>query len=279
MVVFAIKQTECRQMNAPINTLQLMPQWADINDVLERVLETEHFIVFVNKSGDCDYKTSDDYDATGPKDKAKHGKLMSEAAEVEQLSHDFLPHKNRIAFKKLICEGIVRCLEHDYVSSKAAFQAARNYLERRQNRQSRQWYLSAAIVITTIVTAPFAIYVAYVLPNPLSALVQHGLYVQAGFVGALFSIILRMGKTSFDSDAERHIHYWEAGVRILAGGIAALLITLAVKAKMLLANFINQENEMYALLFLCIAAGALEKWVPSLIAGVNKQKLGTETKE
>jgi hypothetical protein len=266
-------------MNTPINPLQLMPQWADINNALERVLEADEFFVFINTDGNCDYKTSDVYDKTGPKDKAKYARLMSEAAEVENLSHEFLPYTSKLAFKKLVAEGIVRCLEHEYAAAKLAFQAARSYLERRQNRQSRQWYLTAAVVVTTLLAAPFFIYLGYIAPAPLTTFTQHLLFVEAGFIGALFSIMWRMGKTSFDSDADRNIHQWEAAVRIIGGGIAATLVMLAVKAKMLLANFITTDNEIYAMLFLCMAAGALEKWVPSLIAGVGKQKLDTDSKD
>jgi hypothetical protein len=258
------------------NPHQLLPQWIDL-DVMERALETEHFIVFVNMKGNCDYKTSDAYDTAGAKDPAKHGRMMSEATEIENLDHGFLSEENKIAFKKLICEGIARSLEHEYTAAKAAYQAARSYLERRQNQKSRQWYLSAAVVVSLILIVPFLLYTSDMTLQDMSPRVRDSIYVECGFVGALFSIILRMGKTSFDFGADRALHYWEAGLRIVAGGIAAMLIMLAVKAKILLANFVTADNEIYTLMFICICAGALEKWVPSLIASVGKQKLDMST--
>jgi ABC-type Fe3+-siderophore transport system permease subunit len=260
-------------MNAPNNPLQLLPQWANINDVQERILETNQFIIFINAEGNCDYMTSDDYDKSGPKDPGKHGRLMSEATHIEQLSHGFLSATDKIAFKKLIGEGIARSFEHEYIAAKAAFQNARNYLERRQNRQSRVWYMSAAVVVTAILGIPFWAYVALTLEKGLSPMVQTIQYIEYGLLGALFSIMWRMGKTAFDSDAERNVHYWEAFVRIIGGGIAALIIMFAVKAKILFANFVTPENEVYSLGFICVAAGMLEKWAPSLIASAGKQKV------
>lgn len=262
-------------MNDSVVDLQLSPQWANLN-VLDRVLETEHFIVFVNKLELCDYKTSDEYDRTVPKDKAKYARLISEAANVENSPHVFLSTHDKIAFKRLICEGIARTLEHEYAAAKTAFESARAFLGRRQNEQSREWYLSAAAITTGVLLGVLIIVslAAYwTNTDPLSGLRIYLVFVELGFVGALLSIIVRMGKTSFDFGARRRLHYWEASMRVLAGGIAAMVVVFAVKAKLLFASLIGTENETMALMFLSVAAGALEKWIPSLIASVGKQKI------
>jgi hypothetical protein len=266
---------------AESDILQLSPQWADL-PVRERVLETEDFIVFINNTLCCDYKTSDKYDATEPKDKGKYARLMSEASNIENSPHSFLAEIDKIAFKRLVCEGIARILEHEYTAAKAAFEAAASYLSRRQNEQSREWYLAAA----TIATASFllALVVVQLWANwanipPMSGNLAYLAYVELGFVGALLSIIVRMGKTSFDFGAQQRLHYWEATMRVVAGGIAALVAVFAVKAKLLFATVVGSDTEVMFLMFISVAAGALEKWIPSLIASVGKQKISMSSKE
>jgi hypothetical protein len=253
----------------------LLPQWAKL-DVRERVLETEDFIVFINKSECCDYKTSEKFDAKPAVDTAKYARLMSEASHVENAPHVFLSTHDKIGFKRLICEGIARTLEHEYSAAKAAFEAAKAYLERRQNEQSREWYLSAATFTTGGLLAVLLVVLSIAYLNQvelLAGLRTYMVYIELGFVGALLSIIVRMGKTSFDFGAKKQLHYWEAAMRIVAGGIAAMVAVFAVKAKILFGGLVNPENEIMFLMFLSVAAGALEKWIPSLIASVGKHKI------
>jgi hypothetical protein len=266
---------------AESDILQLLPHWADL-PVRERVLETNDFIVFINAALCCDYKTSDKYDATEPKDKGKYGRLMSEASNIENAPHGFLADIDKIAFKRLVCEGIARTLENEYTAAKVAFEAAAAFLSRRQNEQSREWYLAAATASTASFLAILILaqlWANWTGTSPMAGLFGYLVYVELGFVGALLSIIVRMGKTSFDFGAQQRLHRWEATMRIVAGGIAALVVVFAVKAKLLFATVVGTETEMMFLMFLCVAAGALEKWIPSLIAAVGKQKISASSKE
>ncbi|WP_027867756.1 hypothetical protein [Massilia alkalitolerans] len=268
-------------MSDTANELQLSQQWADL-DVLERVLETDDFIVFINKSECCDYKTSDKYDAKPPTDKAKYARLISEASNVENSPHIFLSRHDKIGFKRLICEGIARTLENEYSAAKAAYEAAKAYLERRQNEQSREWYLSAAAITTGALLLVLAVVALVCNLNQVELMAGLGaylVYVELGFVGALLSIVFRMGKTSFDFGAKQRLHYWEACMRVIVGGIAAMVAVFAVKAKLLFGGLVNPDNEVMFLMFLSVAAGALEKWIPSLIASVGKHKISTSSGE
>jgi len=261
------------------NNLGLMPQWADLN-VYERVLETEDFIVFINDAVCCDYKTSDRLDAKGPKDKAKYARLMSEAAHIENSPHSFLTDQDKLSFKRLICEGIARILEDEYTVAKIALEAATAFLERRQNEQSREWYLLASACTTLVLltlTGGIQLWAYLTSMSPTKGVLEYIIYITLGFVGALLSIIFRMGRTSFDYGARKNLHYLEAVMRILAGGITAFVAALAVKAKILFASVSASNIELEFLMFISIAAGALEKWIPSVIAAVGKQKLGTHS--
>lgn len=257
------------------NDLGLLPQWADLN-VCERVLETEDFIVFINDAICCDYKTSTALDAKGPKDKGKYARLMSEAAHVENSPHSFLTDQDKLSFKRLICEGIARILEDEYTAAKLALEAAMSFLERRQNEQSREWYLLASAsttLVLLVLTGAIELWAYLTSTSPTKGVLEYVIYITLGFVGALLSIIFRMGRTSFDYGARKHLHYLEAAMRILAGGITAFVAALAVKAKILFAAVSASNIELEFLMFVSIAAGALERWIPSVIAAVGKQKL------
>jgi len=88
----------------------------------------------------------------------------------------------------------------------------------------------------------------------------------AGALGATLSIITRMGKVQLDCLSGRPLHYMEGASRVIAGALSGLLVYLALLSGQLLPGLLNATNPQVAMLFAAFAAGASERWAPSIVS-------------
>ena len=91
----------------------------------------------------------------------------------------------------------------------------------------------------------------------------------SGAVGALFSILTRLGAIPLDPSAGKSLHKLEGRARILAGAIGAVIAELAVYLSLVLGVLKNFGNP--ALLFIALIAGTSERLVPTIIKRTETQ--------
>jgi hypothetical protein len=94
----------------------------------------------------------------------------------------------------------------------------------------------------------------------------------AGGVGALFSVILRMGASNLDAAAGKGLHYLEGVSRIVCGSISAFLVALAVQTEIIVPVFSKIEKTHIAMILAGLIAGASERLAPSIISAVEGNK-------
>ena len=92
-----------------------------------------------------------------------------------------------------------------------------------------------------------------------------------GALGALLSVILRMGKSNLDFNASKKLHYLEGSSRVVAGIISALIVAICIKSGILLPIFAKIESTHIAMILGGLVAGASERFAPSIINKLNNQ--------
>src|SRR5213594_3709981 len=121
-------------------------KWSEL-DIHYLILETDDFIVCLDRDLDVDWKTSKKYDEVGPKDSQKHHEMLNRAASLECIPNDHHPKNVRLNFKRMVAEGVARSLDHDYDSAETMLEKARAYISDRNVEAARYWQLFTACVL------------------------------------------------------------------------------------------------------------------------------------
>ena len=243
------------------------------------VMESEgDFIVFIDPEIDVDWITSKKFDDQGYKDLEAHNNILNRTALLESLpTHDLDP-KIRLSYKRMLGEAIARSLSHDYINGEKILDESEIFIKARNEELARFWYLSSSGLLTFVVMVcgfiawEERVIVCQTVGDTLFWLVIASI---AGAIGALLSIIMRMGKTSLDSSAGRGLHQLESVSRIVAGMISAVLVGLAVYAEIIFPIFNKLNNGKAFLVLIALVAGASERWAPSIIESLEKQGAST----
>lgn len=246
-------------------------QWAGIRHKTKLlILETEDFIVIVDQDERVYWETVDSYDAKGGhKDMRAWNDFLNRSAYVEITPCGHLNAATRLDFKRLIAEATARALDNDFANTEKMLVDAIAFVTKRNQETSRLWYLSASGTVTAIVLLFGAVF-WLCRTDAIASMDMAAFYVVisavAGVVGAMLSIILRMGKAHLDCSSGRKLHYFEAVSRVAAGCISGAIMYLAIKAGVVGVAVLDAPNSISGQLLLAFVAGASERWMPSIIS-------------
>lgn len=236
------------------------------------IISTDKYIVFIDHDGDVDWETSKEYDKNAPNEAnynlSSYNNALNSAALLEVIPCTGLSKRTKLAFKRLIAEGLGCAFDHDYVTADIMFQKASEYVRLRGEEVSRSWYLSASSFAALPFLAIALLTIA--LRSWLQQVITlNGVWLViascAGAIGALLSIIARTGKLNFDNAAGRRLHNFEGTSRILAGSISGLLAGLAVRSELLFGNIIHENKMNLVMTAIALIAGTSERLVNSII--------------
>jgi len=252
--------------------------WADCRDTLRHlVLESKEYIVFVDTSIDLDWKTSTSFDNRERKDSTQHHAILNRIALLESTPSDFLSDSIRLNFKRLLGEALVRSFDDDYDNAFQILDKAGSYLAARGLEKARIWYLkSAAQVAIGAAIVGLAVWLLRNWASPL--LGEVALYsllaIAGGALGALFSVIMRLGKAALDPAAGEELHASEGRFRVVGGMISACLASLCVYGGLILPVLGNDHRTHVGMLLAGFLAGGSERFAVSIIGrfeGANKE--------
>lgn len=243
-------------------------KWPD-HEIFFLIYEDDEFIVSLDNNLSVDWQTSDKYDETGPKDRQRHNNILNHAADLECTPNDHLRNNVRLNFKRMIGEGVARSLDHDYDSADAMLEKARAYITDRNVESARYWQLCTVCVLLPI----FALS-SVALWTYRNFLIQAWgdipyfliLAAAVGPLGAVLSMIFRMGRNFSTSEAPCRLHILEACSRVFAGCFSGFLIAGSVKLGLILPVFRDVGQTHLAMILAAMASGASERWAPSLIS-------------
>lgn len=254
-------------------------RWPEM-DIRYLVLEEATFIVCIDSELDVDWSTNSGF--LGLDDKTRLHEILNRVALLESLPIYSLPEQIRLSYKRMLGEAVARSLSDDYPNAIKALDSAEGFINARNGELARFWYLSAGGgYVIVIALAGLLLWFSRVGAKVLLGDTLFWLTIAAvsGAVGALFSIIMRMGKSNLDCSAGKLLHQLESASRITAGMISAMLIALAVYTDFIFTAFAKTGNKQVVIVLAALIAGASERWAPSLIEHIEKQGLQTDKRK
>ena len=238
------------------------------------IISTKDYIVFLDHENDIDWKTSDAFDAKvqTPQEKKEYYLTKNEIDSAENIPTNHLEKKVIIGFKRLLGEALVRAFECDNENARKMVKLAQDYVFQRNIEQSRYMFLTSCLFTTAlslIIGVLCWTFREFLILNIGNTAFYVILSVLVGSLGALLSVILRIGKTVLDFNATKDLHYLEGLSRILAGMISAFIVALCIKVGILLPIFTKLQSTNIAMLLGGLVAGASERLAPSLISKLD----------
>ena len=246
--------------------------WPDLKEIKYLVYENETFIVWIDMDIDIDWSLNDKYDEKYHPDEEKQNALFNYVATLECIPSDHLKENIRLNYKRMIGEAIVRNLKNDFENAFKMAKSAEMFILERNKEHSRLWYLTASGLSAIIITfLGLVLWLSRIFIQPIFG--ETTFYVLlascGGALGALFSVIMRIGKMDLNPAGGIKLHYAEGVSRIVAGMISAIIIASCVKLQLLIPIFTNTNNTQLAMILAGIFAGISERWIPSLVTKIE----------
>ena len=249
-------------------------KWGEL-DLRHLVIDTEYYIVFVDSKLELDWITSKEFDDKGHSDLEKHNNVLNKIALLECKPNDSLPEKITLDFKRLLGEALARSLSSDYETANNLLNNADTYIRERGEELSRQWYLltagktSLAVLIAGLVAWLFRDSIVLIVGKQFFI---YGITMVSGALGALLSIIMRMGKENLNCHAGKNLHELESRYRIFAGMLSALLAALAISNGIIFPILSKSSSAGISLVFVGFLGGMSERFAPSILSKLDDKK-------
>ena len=251
------------------------------------VRRTKDYIVHIDaEDSRLDWETSASYDKKQESDplyiRSRYNSVHCDVAVLEARPCLGLDQRVTIEFRTLLGEALVCAFENDYETADKMITAAAAYIDARSQEKSRLWYLDACMW-TAVPCALLAVIFA-INKNALTASIGVSLFwtvlaAFSGAIGALFSVILRIGRLSVDCASGKTLHDLEGFSRILAGAISGTFVAIAFFSGIFFPAVVQAEKSHYAIILLAMLSGISERSAVSLIAKFQSEKLDINTNE
>ncbi|QWA30541.1 hypothetical protein [Pseudomonas sp. RC3H12] len=243
-------------------------RWGD-KDVKYLVIETVGYIVYIDSTNTLDWETSKEYDSDNQLGQANRQKILSQIGLLECKPNNHIPERFSLDFKRLLGEALACALENEFETAASILASAESYLKNRSEEISREWYLKeAGKTVCVILLAGILVWIFREQTKSVigSLAFQLVLTAVAGAMGALLSIIMRMGGEKLDCHVGKTIHELESRYRVIAGMLSAIFVYLAVNSGLV---FSFAEKGGAGFLFIGFLAGLTERLAPSISAKVT----------
>jgi hypothetical protein len=268
--------SKARQSHEVPQRVTLSPQWKNLQTLARvLILDTSDFCVVLDDELDVDWETTPAYDAVRDSMGLSYGLLFNRISALQAIPIRHLSRDLKLAYRRMIGEATARGLEGDTNSGSAILDVAEEFIRARNAELARRWYLfgSFAAAAVAIILATLAWFCCRNRTPPSDVAGDILAVGFGGALGAMLSILLRVGNAPLDPAAGPQLHYIEAAARILTGVIGATVVLAAIKANLLLPHL----RDPYGLLLACLAGGAVERLGWTLIDKVRV--LSTEGSE
>jgi hypothetical protein len=225
------------------------------------------YIVFLATNDLLDWQTMPSIDAEIAKlPKTEVSAVHNRATEVFAMPKEHLTADQKLNIRKMVGEGYARLFDLDPKSALEMMNTAGAYASARNQEIARGWQLTGTVWAAIVFCAVGC--VAWLFRSLLRQGLGELPFVLlvgfcAGAVGALFSVLTRLGTNSLDPSAGERLHVLEGRARVAAGAIGSVFAILAVHLSLILGVLTKFGNP--ALIFIALVAGASERLVPTII--------------
>lgn len=203
------------------------------------------------------------------------GKILSHVSLTEALvDRIFVGKRNRLAYKKILAEVLARLLDRDTSSAEMIMKEAKQRVLAHSKERVRMAYINNA-VLSVILVGVVVILITLFKTQVLGAvggdkeILKIILCTLLGGIGAFITTFLRFQNYRGSIISGLPIHRLDGCLRVFYGLVAGLLISLAIKGKVL-AAFADSDSP-WILFFFAMIAGASEVLIPNLVRQVESQ--------
>ncbi len=227
--------------------------------------EEHKFAVFLDKVLHVDWET----DTTFQVPTRVVGLVSNDVALLQATPIDDLPEVLRLNFRVMLGEAMTRGLEGDRRSASSILHSAESFIRSRAAEHARVWYLEGAGAVALaalLVALPGGLLVAWIADRIGTHIDLPNFVVVSTFgaIGALLSILLRMGAAQLAPDAGRRLHQIEGGSRVLAGILGALVAHVAVFSGLVMPDLASRAGVG----LVSLLAGSSERFVRGILERV-----------
>ena len=231
-------------------------RWNDvlsIEKVIREKTDVENpYLVFIDIEFDLDWIIKE-----MPQGSESH---VARVMAIETQPNEYLPIKQRLAFKTILGEAIVTAMEENYNESGLLMQRALLYLQARTEECSRRWMFLFSTLDMLLVSFLVSCWVYYGMQ--INEFIISCLF---SVIGAYASIITRMGLLRSDAVAGRALHFYEVSSKLLAGGIFGVIAYALLHTPISPSLLHPLRDNIYGLIVIGFIAGFCEYFVPNLI--------------
>lgn len=250
-------------------------KWGEL-DMVHLVIDTDDYIVFVDGKLEVDWITSDEYDEKTPKDAVKHNTVLNKVALLECKPNGHFSRKVTIDYKRLLGEALARSLDSDYKTALDILNHAEIFITERGEELARYWQLMASGYITLAIVVVAA--VLWLLRDIMFPMLGQTVFVLffstvGGAIGALLSIITRLGKENLNCHAGKTLHENESRFKIIAGMISAFIIGMCLYSNLFFTSIVDTGRSEIVIVLFGVIAGMSERLVPSISKKIEKLQI------
>lgn len=251
---------------------------AELNKTVEHIiLATEGFVVYIATDLSVQWHTTDAHASP-----TYRGEVLSRATILEANSAFIEDKETLCGIRRLIAEAIAQCLDgQPKADAIRLLRAAEQQVEARSKELSWRWYFSASYRTSGIVVIIFSImwvFRNFIIDKIGVNATEVTLGALCGPLGALISATSRANRLVMDANAGKQMHQFEGLSRIGVGAVGALFVALSIKGGLIMGGVTFSGSPLALMLALCVAAGASERLVPSLVTAFEKASLPNEPK-
>ena len=254
------------------NRIDYYKIWGLDADKDHLIMATTDYAVWLDKEGDLDWETTEDFDALIVEKSATEmiSGFLNRAAILQSYPVEHLAPVQRKNFRIMVGEGLSRAFDFAETSATQMLDKAAEYGAARNQEIARYWYLCGAVGTASVFI--LLLFVALLKSDYCIALIGDGKYYVGlgscvGALGALLSVLLRAGKVPLDPSAGRLLHQLEGGGRIVVGVLSASVIQVAAHIGIVL-SVIAQKGHA-GMFIIAFAAGFSEQLAHTIIKRVE----------
>jgi len=203
-----------------------------------------------------------------------YGKILNRVGILETQSSIVIKDLDQlILFRRLLGESLARLLEKQSLDvSEEILDNTQKNLTEMGNNDARRWYLCSSLITSSV--AIVMILIVGIFRSEIEPAFGKDFYDVLlgslfGAPGALVSVISRTTKIDTEFFLGKSIHYLEGALRIIVAVIGALIVALSIKANIVGGFTNNMSNPTAFLILFCIASGASERLLPSIISKIE----------
>jgi len=234
----------------------------------------EKYVVYLNRNNEMDWVI---YNGFESKDEVSgFNRIFAKINWLQQQpSMSYLSEKTKMQINMMLGNCLCSALDASYDIAGDSLKYAEKFIEDRKIEISRKWQLQYSFLISLLISAvlltlnAFSALIAYYFKLD-AALFDNIKYLQLSVIGALFSVILGMGRSTYNCDSGRMQNFLEILSRMTAGLISGGVVVILYRIDLIFATF--RKIESYdILLILSFIAGFSERLISSVLQKITSQ--------